>query len=141
MFFKAMNTSNDIFIKRKAIVKTYKIKGTIGEVNNPKAFVIHFSLTVSPSKNIVSGIVKIRQEINKQCIKLNVVGKIESSNYYTNNNVVHLFGEYLVSLPPLTIGCYLEKFTACLEVDNNWNGIGSFISGAKNENNIPVKSI
>lgn len=136
-----MNTSNDTFFKRKPIVKTYKIKGTIGEVNNPKAFVIHFSLTVYPSKSIVSGIVKIKQEINKQCTKLNVVGKIKTSEYYTNNVIVHLFGEYLVSLPPLTIGSYLEKFNACLEIDNNWNGIGSFNCGINKERNIPVKSI
>jgi len=40
--------------------------------------------------------------------------------------LVHVTGQYVVSVPPPGIGSYLAHFSAALAVAKDWNGKGSF---------------
>lgn len=125
----------------KTLIETaYLTKGTIGNVGMPGAPIVHFSLVVSPEQHTVSGIVEIAQAIDKPSIKLNVAGNIRYTGYGDVTKIVNLSGEYVVSVQPPAIGSYLEKFTAYLDVNNEWNGIGGFTYGNQKINDVPVTS-
>jgi len=135
-----MSTVNETSSATKALADAYLAKGTIGNIGLPGAPVAHFSLVVSPSRNTVSGIVEITQAIDRPSIKVNVAGTIRATGYGKVTKIVNLSGEYVVSVPPPAIGSYLEKFTAYMDIDNSWNGIGGFTYGSHEINDVPVKS-
>ena len=122
------------------IDSAYLTKGTIGNVGTPGAPIAHFSLVVSPSSNTVSGIVEITQAIDRAPIKVNVTGNIRYTGYGDVTKIVNLTGEYVVSVPPPAIGSYLEKFTAYMDINNEWNGTGGFTYGNNRIENVPVTS-
>ncbi len=125
----------------KTLIETaYLAKGTIGNVGMPGAPIVHFSLVVSPEQHTVSGIVEITQAIDKPSIKLNVAGNIRYTGYGDVTKIVNLSGEYVVSVQPPSIGSYLEKFTAYLDINNEWNGTGGFTYGNQKINDVPVTS-
>lgn len=122
------------------IESAYLTKGTIGNVGMPGAPIVHFSLVVSPEQNTVSGIVEITQAVDRPTIKVNVTGNIRYTGYGDITKIVNLSGEYIVSVPPPAIGSYLQKFTAYLDVNNNWNGTGGFTFGTQKVDDVPVTS-
>ncbi len=125
----------------KTLLETaYLTKGTIGNVGMPGAPIAHFSLVVSPEHNTVSGIVEIMQAIDSPSIKVNVTGNIRHTGYGDITKIVNLNGEYIVSVTPPAVGSYLEKFTAYMDINNNWNGVGGFTYGNQKVNDVPVKS-
>ncbi|CAM1341140.1 conserved hypothetical protein [Tenacibaculum aestuarii] len=106
----------------------------------PGAPIAHFSLVVSPVSNSVSGMVEITQAINAKPISIHVTGNIRATGYGKVTKIVNLTGEYVVSVPPPAIGSYLEKFSAYMDIDNDWNGTGGFTYGNNEVNDVPVKS-
>jgi len=125
---------------KSTLVGTYLTKGTIGNVGMPGAPIAHFSLVVSPVSNSVSGMVEITQAINAKPISVHVTGSIRATGYGKVTKIVNLTGEYVVSVPPPAIGSYLEKFSAYMDIDNDWNGTGGFTYGNNEVNDVPVKS-
>ena len=131
----------DTLKEPKTLLSTaYLAKGTIGNVGMPGAPIAHFSLVVSPASNSVSGIVEIRQAINQTPINVHVTGTIRHTGYGKVTKIVYLSGEYVVSVPPPAIGSYLEKFTAYMDIDNDWDGIGGFTYGNNTIHDVPVES-
>lgn len=122
------------------IDSAYLTKGTIGNVGMPGAPIAHFSLVVAPASNSVSGMVEITQAIDRAPIKVHVTGTIRHTGYGEVTKIVNLSGQYVVSVPPPAIGSYLEKFTAYMDINNEWNGIGGFTYGNNKIDNVPVKS-
>ncbi|CAL2104274.1 conserved protein of unknown function [Tenacibaculum sp. 190130A14a] len=122
------------------IDSAYLTKGTIGNVGMPGAPIAHFSLVVSPASNTVSGIVEITQAVDRAPIRVHVAGNIRYTGYGNVTKIVTLAGEYVVSVPPPAIGSYLEKFTAYMDIDNDWNGTGGFTYGNNKVEDVPVKS-
>ncbi|MDF7774956.1 DUF1842 domain-containing protein [Sphingomonas sp. AOB5] len=55
-----------------------------------------------------------------------VTGSIFHTGFGQDTMLVHLSGQYVVSVPPPAIGSYLAQFSAALAVDKAWNGKGSF---------------
>ncbi len=136
-----MSTSNETSTTSQVLAGAYLAKGTIGNVGLPGAPIAHFSLVVVPSKDTVTGVVEITQAINRPPITIQVKGTIRHTGYGDVTQIVNLSGEYVVSVPPPAIGSYLEKFTAYMDIDNNWNGIGGFTYGNESIKDVPVKSI
>lgn len=132
-----MSTANET---QTLLDTTYLTKGTIGNVGLPGAPIVQFSLVVSPSAQTVSGIVEITQSINRPSIKVNVAGKIRSTGYGKVTQIVNLQGEYTISVPPPAIGSYLERFSAYMDIDSSWNGLGGFSYGNTKVDNVPVTS-
>ncbi len=125
--------------KNKTLLETaYLAKGTIGNVGLPGAPIVNFSLVVSTVTNKVSGLVEITQAIDSPSIKVQVSGTIRYTGYGKVTKIVNLEGEYVVSVQPPAIGSYLQKFTAYMDIDNSWNGIGGFCYGQQGVNNVPV---
>jgi len=118
----------------------YLTKGTIGNVGLPGAPIAHFSLVVSTVSQTVSGIVEITQAIDRPSITVNVTGTIRATGYGKVTQIVNLKGQYGVSLPPPAIGTYLQDFTAYMDLDQSWNGIGGFSYGDTEINDVPVTS-
>ncbi|CAM1368340.1 DUF1842 domain-containing protein [Tenacibaculum xiamenense] len=136
-----MSTSNETSTISQVIAGAYLTKGSIGNVGLPGAPIAHFSLVVVPSQNTVTGVVEITQAINRPPILVHVKGTIRHTGYGDVTQIVNLTGEYVVSVPPPAIGSYLEKFTAYMDIDNDWNGIGGFTYGSESIRDVPVKSI
>jgi len=120
------------------IASAYLTKGTIGNVGLPGAPIAHFSLVVIAASNTVSGVVQISQAIDAKPIQVHVTGTIRSTGYGKITKIVNLKGQYVVSVPPPAIGSYLQDFTAYLDIDDSWNGIGGFTYGNTEINDVPV---
>ena len=122
------------------IASAYLTKGTIGNVGLPGAPIAHFSLVVVAASNTVSGVVEITQAIDAKPIQVQVTGTIRHTGYGKITKIVNLKGQYVVSVPPPAIGSYLQDFTAYLDIDNGWNGVGGFTYGNAEINDVPVTS-
>ncbi len=55
-----------------------------------------------------------------------VTGAILHTGFGQDTLLVHLTGQYIVSVPPPAIGSYLAHFSVALAVAKDWNGKGSF---------------
>lgn len=119
----------------------YLAKGTIGNIGMPGAPLAYFSLVISPEQGKVSGIVEITQVIDKPSIKVNVTGSIRNTTYGHVTKIVTIHGEYIVSVPPPAIGSYLEKFSAYVDINDEWNGTGGFSYGNQKIEEVPVTSV
>lgn len=58
-----------------------------------------------------------------------VTGQILHTGFGIDTLLVHVTGQYVVSVPPPAIGSYLAQFSAALAVDQSWNGKGTFTYG------------
>ncbi len=125
---------------KSLIESAYLTKGTIGNVGMPGAPIAHFSLVVNAASGTVSGMVEITQAIDSKPIEVKVTGNIRYTGYGEVTKIVSLNGEYVVSVPPPAIGSYLEKFTAYMDINNEWNGTGGFTYGNQKVDDVPVKS-
>lgn len=134
------NIMSTIVQPQTLLETAYLTKGTIGNVGMPGAPIAHFSLVVAPHTGKVSGMVEIAQAINRPPINVHVTGTIRYTGYGQVTQIVNLEGEYAVSVPPPAIGTYLEKFSAYLDIDNTWNGIGGFSYGNTDIQDVPVNS-
>lgn len=122
------------------IDSAYLTKGTIGNVGMPGAPIAHFSLVVNAASGTVSGMVEITQAIDRPSIEVRVTGNVRSTGYGEVTKIVNLSGEYVVSVPPPAVGSYLQKFTAYMDINNEWNGRGGFTYGNQRINDVPVTS-
>lgn len=122
------------------IESAYLAKGTIGNVGMPGAPIAHFSLVVNAASGTVSGVVEITQAIDSAPIEVKVTGTLRHTGYGEVTKIVNISGEYVVSVPPPAIGSYLEKFTAHMDINNEWNGVGGFTYGTHKISDVPVKS-
>ncbi len=59
-----------------------------------------------------------------------VTGQILHTGFGHDTLLVHVSGEYTVSVPPPAIGTYLAQFSAALAVDKGWEGKGTFTYGS-----------
>ena len=122
------------------IASAYLTKGTIGNVGLPGAPIAHFSLVVVAATNTVSGVVEITQAIDAKPIQVHVTGNIRYTGYGKVTKIVNLKGQYVVSVPPPAIGSYLQDFTAFMDIDDSWNGVGGFTYGTTDIKDVPVSS-
>ncbi|MDG1803645.1 DUF1842 domain-containing protein [Flavicella sp.] len=122
------------------IASAYLTKGTIGNVGLPGAPIAHFSLVVIAATNTVSGVVEITQAIDAKPIQVHVTGNIRYTGYGKVTKIVNLKGQYVVSVPPPAIGSYLQDFTAFMDIDDSWNGVGGFTYGNTDIKDVPVNS-
>ena len=122
------------------IASAYLTKGTIGNVGLPGAPIAHFSLVVVAATNTVSGVVEITQAIDAKPIQVHVTGNIRYTGYGKVTKIVSLKGQYVVSVPPPAIGSYLQDFTAYMDIDDSWNGVGGFTYGSTEITDVPVNS-
>ena len=119
---------------------TYFKKGIIG-VEAPGDSIVNFSLVICADDGIVSGIVEITKSEGTPNIKLNVAGTIRSTGYGKITNIINVVGEYMVSAAPPAIGSYLQKFSAYLDIDKDWNGLGGFTYGSVSIHNVLVTPV
>lgn len=126
------------------VLGTYLAKGTIGNVGLPGAPIAHFALLVVPSQNKVTGTVEVTQAVVGGRCFINVEGRVRHTGYGAVTKIVVLEGEYQpkVDWPKGGgIGPVIPsvKFTAYLDIDDEWNGQGGFSLGG-NTIEGPVKS-
>ncbi|CAM1366650.1 conserved hypothetical protein [Tenacibaculum litopenaei] len=117
---------------------SYIAKGTIGNTNLPGAAIAYFSLDISQQTKSVSGVIEVSQPITQSVIKINVVGAVKPSITKHGNSRIELIGEFVVSINPPASGTYLEYFTAYLDIDANWQGLGGFSYGKYEVNDVPI---
>lgn len=122
------------------IESSYLTQGTIGNKDTPGTPLVYYSLVVSSEQGNISGIIEIIQAINAPSIKVNVIGNIRKTNYGHVTNIVSLHGEYVVSVPPPSIGSYPEKFHAYMDINDVWNGTGGFAFRNQKISDVPVTS-
>ncbi|AUC15049.1 hypothetical protein BTO06_07820 [Tenacibaculum sp. SZ-18] len=122
------------------IDSAYLIKGTIGNVGMPGAPIAHFSLVVNATTGTVSGMAEITQAIDRPSIEVKVTGNVRSTGYGKVTKIANLTGEYIVSVPTPAIGSYLQKFTAYMDINDEWKGTGGFTYGNQKITDVPVTS-
>lgn len=118
-------------------IRTVYFNGTIGNVTDPLATIIHFSLLVHPSDHTVSGTIRISQGAGKETYHGQITGKtyaIDSNNFV---RLISLNGTIPSSnkLTPL-----LFPFDAILSLKKDWNGIGGFYFLGKHKEEVPVNA-
>lgn len=93
---------------------------------------LHLNLGVDAVSGKVSGAGEITQSLPPpygEIVIHQISGEIFHTGLGTDTRLVHLNGQYVVSVPPPAIGSYLAQFSAALAVDASWNGSGSFQYG------------
>ncbi|WP_044330438.1 DUF1842 domain-containing protein [Sphingomonas hengshuiensis] len=70
-----------------------------------------------------------------------LAGDVLHTGFGQDTRLVHLTGQYLVSVPPPAIGTYLAQFSAALAVDASWNGSGSFQYGTNTVSGCTVTNV
>ena len=126
-------------ITENLLESTYFKKGIIGE-DFPGASLIHFSLVVFPQKGTVSGIIEIIKSTGEHNIAVNVSGTIRSVDYGSVSKIINLDGSYTISVPPPAVGSFREHFSAYLDINNDWKGVGGFTFGIESITNVLVIS-
>lgn len=94
---------------------------------------LSLNLGVDAASGKVTGVGEITQALPPPYGEITIhqiTGEIFQTGFGEDNRLVHLNGQYLVSVPPPAIGTYLAQFSAALAVDASWNGSGSFQYGA-----------
>ena len=98
----------------------------------PGAPVLHLTLGVNAPTGQINGSAEITQALPPPYGAVSipqVTGQVLHTGFGQDNLLVHVSGEYVVSVPPSAIGSYLAKFSAALVVDGSWNGKGTFSYG------------
>ncbi|WP_242008114.1 DUF1842 domain-containing protein [Sphingomonas ginsenosidivorax] len=91
--------------------------------------VLHLDLGVNAVTGQVMGSAQITQALPPpygNTVIPTVTGAILHTGFGEDTLLVHLTGDYVVSVPPPAIGSYLAHFSAALAVSKDWNGRGSF---------------
>lgn len=107
----------------------YQVKLQVGHEGMPGAPILHLTLGVNASTGEVAGTAEITQALPPpygSTVIPQVAGRIFQTDFGDNKLLVHVTGQYLVSVPPPAIGTYLADFSAALAVDKSWDGRGSF---------------
>jgi Domain of unknown function (DUF1842) len=96
--------------------------------NNLGASQLQLDLVVLATNGDVHGAAKITNGSihDAKPILVQVSGAVHHTGLGQDQLLVHLTGEYAVSVQPPAIGTYLAHFSASLAVDRSWNGKGSF---------------
>ncbi len=126
-------------VTEKLLESTYFKKGIIG-VESPGATIVHFSLVVYPQNETVSGIVEIIKSTGERSIIVNVSGTIRSVDYGNTSKIINLYGGYMISVSPPGVGSFKEYFSAYLDINNQWKGIGGFTFGNEKIDDVLVMS-
>ena len=103
-----------------------------GDTPMPGAPVLHLTLGVNAPTGQVNGSAEITQALPPPYGKISipqVTGQLLHTGFGTDTVLVHVGGEYVLSVPPPAIGSYLAKFSAALAVDADWNGKGTYSYG------------
>lgn len=98
----------------------------------PGAPILHLTLGVNAPTGQINGSAEITQALPPPYGQIHitqVTGQILHTGFGTDTLLVHVMGDYVVSLPPPAIGSYPAKFSAALAVDGSWNGKGTFTYG------------
>ena len=98
----------------------------------PGAPILHLTLGVNAPTGQVNGSAEITQALPPPYGSISipqVTGQVLHTGFGTDTLLVHVTGEYVVSVPPPAIGSYLAKFSAALAVDQGWDGKGTFSYG------------
>jgi len=130
------STKGTLTADETSLIGAYNVIGTLGNVGMPGAPIMHFNLVVVPSKNTVSGSVKIIQAIappNGQLFIQNLKGQIHATGYGGVTQIVALEGSYTVGASYALI-----PFKAYMSINGNWEGSGSFTYGTQTIENVPV---
>ncbi|PHS10338.1 MAG: hypothetical protein COA88_02535 [Kordia sp.] len=129
-------TNYTLTAENKALIDTYNVIGTLGNVGMPGAPIMHFNLAVVPSENTVSGSVKIIQAIAPpygQISIQNVKGQIRATGYGDVEQIVALEGNYTIGASDV-----LYSFKASMNLKMNWEGTGTFTYGDQTVENVHV---
>jgi len=130
------STNGTLTADKTSLIGAYNVIGTLGNVGMPGAPIMHFNLVVVPSKNTVSGSVKIIQAIappNGHIVIQNVKGQIHATGYGDVAQIVSLEGEYTIGASDV-----LYSFQASMNLKMNWDGSGSFTYGEQTIEDVPV---
>lgn len=117
----------------------YRACGTLGNIGQPGAPIMHYSLLVDP-KGTVTGMVEITQAIPVNGdIRIPVTGSIHTIVWGADvRKVILLSGEFWFYFTPPAIGQVREKFTCHMNVDETWKGKGGFEYGRNRIENVDV---
>lgn len=110
----------------------YHVKLRVAQQGPVGAPVLHLNLGVDAPTGRIVGAAEIDQSLPPPYGKVlipQVTGEIFHTGFGKDTRLVHLTGQYVVSLPPPAIGSYLAQFSTALAVDEDWNGKGSFNYG------------
>ena len=107
----------------------YQVSLRVGHGDMPGAPLLTLNLLVNAPTGAVSGNAMITQALpppNGMTHIPHVTGQILHTGLGQDTRLVHLVGQYVVSVPPPAIGSYLAHFSAALAVDAAWVGRGSY---------------
>lgn len=110
----------------------YPVSLRVGHGNMPGAPTLTLNLLVNAPTGAVSGNALITQALPPpfgQTHIPQVTGNILHTGFGEDTLLVHVTGQYVVSVPPPAIGSYLAQFSAALAVDKAWSGTGTFTYG------------
>jgi len=110
----------------------YPVKLLVEQSGMAGAPTLHLNLLVNAPTGQVNGTAEITQALPPPYGSTHipqVTGHILHTGFGEDTLLVHLTGEYVVSLPPPAIGSYLAKFSTALVVNRAWNGRGSYVYG------------
>ncbi|HEY0313168.1 MAG TPA: DUF1842 domain-containing protein [Allosphingosinicella sp.] len=112
-------------------VGLYHVTLKVSHGDMPGAQTLNLDLAVSAPTGTVHGTATITQALPPPygIIHIPVHGQIYHTGFGQDTLLVHLIGQYVVSVPPPAIGSYLAHFSAGLAVDKSWNGKGSYEYG------------
>lgn len=110
----------------------YPVKLEVGNFGMPGAPALNLNLGVDSTSGVIHGTASITQSLPPpygEIVIPQVSGQLLHTGFGEDVRLVHLHGQYAVSVPPPGIGTYLAPFSAALVVDAAWNGHGSFLFG------------
>ncbi|WP_448663659.1 DUF1842 domain-containing protein [Sphingomonas sp. CJ20] len=122
----------------------YMVKLLVEQQGPVGAPALHLNLGVDAVTGKVTGIGEITQSLPPPYGEITipqVSGEIFHTGLGKDTQLVHLTGQYVVSVPPPAIGSYLAQFSAALAVDNSWNGSGSFQYGGHTVSGCKVTNV
>lgn len=110
----------------------YPVSLRVSHGDMPGAPTLTLNLLVNAPTGAVSGNAMITQALPPPYGQINIP-QVTGGTYHTgfgeDTMLVHLTGQYVVSVPPPAIGSYLAHFSAALAVDRAWTGKGSYEYG------------
>jgi hypothetical protein len=125
------------------IASAYLVKGTAGHIG-PGAPILSFTLVVTAKTGKLSGHAEITQALPPPFGSIeinNVTGKIHKLGLRPATMVVTLEGTYGQGVTPPAVGYSLQHFRTVFNVDDAWNGFGSFEYGEHTVSNVPVRTV
>lgn len=121
----------------------YRVTLNVSPGQMPGAPTLNLDLTVFAPNGTVNGVATITQALPPPYGHLSfpVSGSIYHTGFGQDTQLVHLTGQYVVSVPPPAIGSYLAHFSAALAVDQSWDGKGSYEYGGRVVPNCTVENV